>query len=200
MTRGKILWLKREEAVARALSQITCIPAPLKGAPAGAGGRPIAYRLASGFNGGSDPTAPHCASWSFGGNTPTADCIGFALWASGIDRMQPGYEGSRDEWLNCASLLDDADTERKFCRPLTNMVLNKERPQAGDWLLTEGHIGFIVRPETSWSVEGVTHKLPTLVVDCSPRHGFVESIQFGTAWSKDCRTIRPLIYAESKPA
>lgn len=188
--RGVILHLTRAEVEARALSQIIVKPAPPAGAPKDAGGRFINYRLEGGYNGGFDPTAPNCASWSFGNRTPTADCIGLALWASGIDRKQPGYKGSRGEWLNCASLLDDADGAKKFCRPL----MIRELPMIGDWLLTRDHIGVVVYVGGSlgaWDLEDIQ------VVDCSPRHGRAHAVGIGGPWDEDCRVIRPLFYTEA---
>lgn len=186
MTRGKILYVTREQAVQRALSQIIAIPAlPPGNWPSDAGNRPIGYRLDPGFNGGFDPEAPHCASWSYGGRSPTADCIGFVLWASGIDRMQPGYKGSRDEWLNCASLLDDAKGGKKFCRFL---VPELDMVKPGDWLMDTGHISMVVRP--------ATRTTKPLVVDCSPRHDTSRQacINLGLPWSTSCKIVRPLIY------
>jgi hypothetical protein len=193
--RGKILWLDRKKAVERALSQIVVVPTPPHGAPSDAGGRGIAYRLEGGFNGGFNPEAEHCASWSYGPRTPTADCIGFVLWASGIDRMQPGYHGTRDEWLNCASLLDDAHGEKKFCRTLSK----EETGLPGDWMLTDGHIGMVLR----YTPMIANPKFRYLVADCSPRHAIDENrnsaINTGYAWSDYYQIIRPLIYAENRP-
>ncbi len=180
-------------AVQRALSQIIAVPEPPKGAPADAGHRPVAYRLLGGYNGGFDPDAPHCASWSFGDRTPTADCVGFVLWASGVDREQPGYNGSRDVWLNCASLLDDANgtnlpagtAPRRYCRPLAE----HEPPRPGDWCLTRDHISMVVR------VTGEPGREELLVVDCSPRHGRDAAINTGLPWSDACEVVRPLVYA-----
>ncbi len=188
MTRGKILHLTREEVVRRGLSQIVAIPALPPGTwPSDAGNRSIGYRLDPGFNGGFDPEAVHCASWSYGGRSPTADCVGFVLWASGIDRMQPGYKGSRDEWLNCASILDDAAGAKEFVRPLTT----GEAILPGDWLLDTGHISLVVRPPTR------TNAKP-LVVDCSPRHDSTRqaAINLGYAWSPACKIVCPLFYAD----
>lgn len=185
MIRGTKLTLQRDYVVARGWSQIAAIPTPPPGAPADAGNRPIAYRLEGGFNGGFDPRAPHCASWSYGDRTPTADCIGFVLWASGIDRMQPGYKGTRGEWLNCASILDDAKGPRVYCE----LVGDDEDVVAlpGDWLVTPDHIGLIVRPANATS--GV------LVIDCSPRHRRDAAINTGYAWSDACQVVRPKFYA-----
>ncbi len=161
------------------------IPIPPKGAPKDAGGRPINYRLEE-ANGGDNPEAHHCANWSYGNRTPTSDCIGMVLWAAGIDRRQPGYEGTRGGWLNCHSLLADAKGARRFCR-----LLNEgEKEQIGDWLLTTSHIGMIVRPACTGS--------DTLVVDCSPRHGREKAVGLGLPWSEACVPVRPLIYTDAK--
>jgi hypothetical protein len=165
------------------MSALLEIPVPPKGAPADAGNRPIAYRREE-QNGGKNPDAPHCADWSYGNRTPTADCIGFALWASGIDRLQPGYDGTRGEWLNCHSLLADAGSDQRFCRPLRM----GEAAAPGDWLLTKSHIGVIVRPETRAS--------KVLIVDCSPRHGRDTAVGLGGPWSASCVVVRPLHYAD----
>lgn len=185
MTRGKILHFSPEEAVARALSQIVAIPLLPPGTwPSDAGNRPIGYRLDPGFNGGFDPEAHHCASWSYGGRSPTADCIGFVLWASGIDRMQPGYKGSRGEWLNCASILDDASGKAVYGR----FLLPNEAEKPGDWLLDTGHISMVIRPSTRTT--------KPLVVDCSPRHDTSRQacINTGQSWSAGTRIVRPTFY------
>lgn len=193
--RGKVLHLNRTQVVARALSMIPAIPVPPAGAPKDAGNRPIAYRLED-YNGGKDPTAEHCADWSYGLRTPTADCVGLALWASGIDRKQPAYKGSLGPWLNTDSLLADAHGDMVYCRPL----MSGEAAKAGDWLISPstrsilgkrkpGHIGVIVRPAL---LPGQQH----LVVDCSTRHGRDTAVNTGGPWSKACQVIRPLFYAE----
>lgn len=189
--RGQVLKLTRAEVVRRALSQLTAVPKlPPGNWPADAGNRPIGYRLTPGYNGGFDPTAEHCASWSYGGRSPTADCIGFVLWASGIDRFQPGYKGSRGEWLNCASLLDDAHGARVFCEPVeADTQGGKAKP--GDWCLDRGHISMVLRPATRTS--------DVLVIDCSPRHDQSRQagIGVGYPWSEACEIVRPKFYADS---
>ncbi len=177
MTRGT--WLPSTPAlrVQRALSQVYAVPTPPPGAPADAGKRPIAYRLDGGYNGGDDPHAPHCASWSYGDRTPTADCIGLALWSCMIDRKQPGYAGSRGEWLNCASLIDDVDGACRFALPIDDA-----KAQPGDLLITRDHVGVIIRP----AIGDFDH----LVVDCSPRHGRQTAVGIGGPWSDACRVIR----------
>jgi len=191
--RGKILKMTPGQAVQRALSQMIALVKAPKGQP-----MPIGYRLEGGFNGGFDPEAPHCASYSFGGQAPTADCIGFVLWASGIDRKQPGYVGTAGDWLHCGSLLADAHGAQRFCRTLRE----DEQPAPGDWLLTKDHIGMVLRP--SWTdptmIDPATNKKkvnPMLVIDCSPRHDSLRraAISVGYAWSKACEVVRPMFYA-----
>jgi hypothetical protein len=172
VTRGLILGITRGQAVGRALSMLCEMVK----------GRPINYRLED-YNGGDNPSAPNCANMSYGGRTPTSDCIGLVLWASGVDRKQPGYKGSRGEWLNCASLLDDADGDQQFCRPITGAGA----PMAGDWVLTRSHIAMLLRPD------GEDHD--PLVIDCSPRHGRRNAVGCGGFWSEACRVIRPLVYS-----
>lgn len=170
-TRGKILHLKPWEVVARGYSAISQV----------LDGRPIGYCLKD-FNGGTDPEAKHPAVKNPAMAQWTADCIGFVLWASGIDRKQPDYHGSLGEWLNCKSLLDDAHGAQRFCwKPPAHDAL------PGDWLLTPDHIGLIVRTATK---DG-----DVLVIDCSPRHGRTTAINTGLPWSAACQVIRPLFYA-----
>lgn len=177
MARGKILDITAPQVVLRALSVLTSNPIPPPGSPKDAGGRAIQYSKEPGRNGGFDPTAPHPASWT-DKRIPTADCVGFALWACGIDRMQPGYEGSRGEWLNCGALMDDAEGECRFVR-----FVSDDQARAGDCLLTEGHIGVIIRPECVNDGH--------MVLDCSPRHGRHNSaIETGGPWADNCKVIR----------
>lgn len=192
MARGKILHLTRLQVVQRALSQIAAVPLPPAGSPTDAGNYAIGYRLAPGFNGGAEPDASHCASWSYGNRRPTADCIGLVMWASGIDRMQPGYKGSADEWLCCYSVLDDAYGTNlpAGTRPqqYTRSLKAEEPALPGDWMVTRDHIGLVIRPKT--------RDTSTVVVDCSPRHTYEAGINTGLAWSDACKIIRPLFYTE----
>jgi len=182
MTRGAIRPTTAAQAVQRAFMMIITVPPPPAGAPPDGGNRPIWYRLED-ENGGKDPFAAHCADRSYGLRTPTADCIGFVLWCSGIDRYQPNYHGSRDGWLNCISLLNDADGAKIWCRPVLYSAA-----QPGDWLITEDHIGIIVRPACYLPDHTMTSD--HLVVDCSPRHGRAAAVNTGYPWSSTCRVVR----------
>lgn len=188
MNRGAIRQTTREEAVRRALSMIACVPQPPHGAPSDAGHRPIGYRLEE-KNGGRDPFAGHCADWSFGDRRPTADCVGFVLWATGIDRLQPSYKGVSGPWLHCPSLIADADGAKRWCEPVDYW-----QAIAGDWLLDAGHISMIVRPAMKVPNSPSNEKYDHLVVDCSPRHGFPTGINTGGPWSEKCRVVRYKLY------
>lgn len=196
--RGLNLELQRAQVVMRALGAVYCRPVRPDRAPDDWVPCLIQYRLEGGYNGDKDPAAPHCASWSFGLRVPTADCVGFALWAAGIDRYQPGYAGSRGEWLNCDSIIDDAHGARKFFFPVSSLG-----GQPGDLLVSpsgageHGHIGVLLS-------SGNGSRQETMAVDCSPFHAVYKdvttarekgAIGFRPQWSKDCQVIRPNWYA-----
>jgi hypothetical protein len=181
--RGVVRALTRQQAIERALSALSQVPDPPDPDVSDAGRRPIAYRLDPGFNGGFDPFASHCASWSYGGRTPTSDCIGFLLWSSGIDRDQPQYHGVEGPWLNCVSLIADADGDRVFCESVDH-----DKAQAGDWLLTADHCAMIIRPAIFGNATAM--RFDHLVIDCSPRHGRDTAVGLGLPWSHACRVLR----------
>lgn len=181
MTRGAIRPTTRKESVQRAFAMLTAVPYPPNPSVDDAGNKPISYRLTD-YNGGKDPYAMHCADWSYGGRTPTADCVGLVLWCSGIDRLQPSYKGSRGEWLNCQSLIDDSVGDRLYCEPVID-----ELAIAGDWLVTGSHIAIIVRPAI---YVGGVQTFDHVVIDCSPRHGRSTAVGVGGPWSEACRVLR----------
>jgi hypothetical protein len=175
MQRGKIRPTTRQEAVARAFQMVCYL-----GHPPGSPDKtlhPIGYRLEPGFNGGDNPFAEMCGSPSFGDRTYTADCIGMVLWALGIDRMQPGFSGYAGEWLNCPSILRDADHGSVYFEPVDIAAA-----LPGDALVTDEHIGLIVR--------AATEEQSPLVIDCSPRHGWKTGVNTGEPWAPDCRAVR----------
>lgn len=212
--RGALLAVTRARIVERALSQLTAIPTAPPDAPADAGGRPIHYRLQY-PNGGTDPFSSGCHAWANGLRVPAADCVGFALWAIGIDRKQPGYTGTAGVWLHCPSIIDDADGQQAFFAAVAS-----DEALPGDLLITDRHVGVIiatptvrdhlrgvfVRPALSWARNGervsiAEHrwvlaelKQPIVVVDCSTRHGAPEKVGLGVgiggAWSPSCRVVR----------
>ena len=162
--------------------------------------RPIAYRLDdSGLLGGDDPLAEHCADVSYGGRTLTADCIGFALYCAGIARRQPGFKGSRGEWLNTDSVLDDAHGAQVFFRTLKP----GEKARPGDLVVTRskfllgkriraGHIEMLLRPAAL--------DFKAMTIGCSPRFGRETAIGVGYTWSDACEVVRPLNYTDGGAA
>lgn len=187
--RGLNLRLLRNQVIDRAFDNMRAVPKPPPGAPADAGHRPINYRL-NDYNGGKDPLAFTCNEWSYGDRTPTSDCIGFVLHSAGLDRKQPGYHGSRGEDLNCAALMDDAESASPV---FVRLVSAMERVLPGDFLLTRDHIALIIRPAPEPNPQGVEH----LVIDCSPRHQRNgQAINTGGPWSDACVVVRPLFYGE----
>lgn len=191
--RGEIFECTPSEAVSRVFSQLIALPPLPEGPQEGRSAPvPIAYRLHD-MNGGFDPEAPYCASWSYGNRTPTADCIGLVLWASKIDRKQPGYKGSQGEWLSCISIIDDARKEGRFSKLVGNDEVHGKKARPGDWLVNSAHIGMVIRPETEVSA--------LLVIDCSPRHATDANrnaaIGIGRAWADDCIIVRPTNYRDA---
>lgn len=186
-----VLNISSHAAVARAVSHLTILHKGSDGVE-----RPIAYRLDdSGLLGGDDPYAKYCADESYGGRTLTSDCIGFALYCAGIAREQHGYKGSRGEWLNTDSVLDDAHGQAKFFR----LLKPGGKARAGDLVVTRskyllgarikaGHIEMLLRPPAG-TFKGVT-------IGCSPRFGRDTAIGVGYIWSTACEIVRPLNYTD----
>lgn len=192
--RGKIRPTRADEAVARWLAHLGAVPVPPPGAPPDAGRRPIAYRLKE-KNGGRDPYGQWCVGpedWSYGLRTPTADCIGFVLHGSGIDRKQPSWDGPiAGPWLYCPSIVRDARHEQRWCAEVPD-----DQAKPGDWLVDDGHIAGIIRPAIY--VNGVL-TFDHLVIDCSPRHGRNTAIGTGAPWSDAAFVARPKFYAQPIP-
>lgn len=185
-----LMKIQREQAVHRALRHLSLTLVGSDGVE-----RPVAYRLDdSGLLGGDDPWARHCADISYGGRTMTSDCIGFALYCAGIARHQPGYKGSRGEWLNTDAVLDDAHGQQKFFKPV-----KRESARPGDLVVTRskyllkvrlrpGHIEMLLRPP-------LPH-FKALSIGCSPRFGRDTAIGVGPVWADDYEIVRPKNYVD----
>lgn len=187
--RGRIRPTTADEAVARWLAHLSAVPLPPSNAPADAGNRPIAYRLTD-QNGGDDPLAVWCCDWSYGLRTPTSDCIGFVLHGSGIDRLQPKWNGPiAGPWLYCKSIVHDAKTVQTWVEKIPD---HAARP--GDWLVDDNHIAGIIRPAIY--VQG-SMQFDHLVIDCSPRHGRSTAIGIGAPWSEAAFVVRPKFYTDA---
>ena len=181
--------LTGQEIADRAIRMLVSKPRPKIGPP-----RPIGYRKDdSGRLGGDDPTAEGCWDWSYGDRVATADCIGFALWCVGLARLQKGYKGSRGEWLNCASVIDDAHGASQFF-----IRVSDAEARVGDLLISRDHVGVVIRPATCDDKGEVVHD--HLVVDCSPRHSgrpwSNPAVGTGGSWSHYCQVVRRADHTE----
>lgn len=161
--RGLRLDLTGEQIARRALSMIGYVPLLPQGSPwAQSQALPIQYVLG---NGGRDPTAPHPGQIRFGKRKWCCDCSGFASWAEGFDRYQPGH---RVEWLSTDGMIRDAHGPN----PLHEVI---ETPELGSLVVypdymrggkkREGHVGVVTRVPAEWSADyvecwehlGITH-------------------------------------------
>lgn len=104
MARGKVLDLTPKQRTDRAFYAFSTH-------------RFIQYCLTSGRNGGFDPAAPDCGSrWQRGKQTViTSDCVGFALWAYGVDRYQKGDFPLQGGWMNTTSIVEAAKAPQIGC-------------------------------------------------------------------------------------
>lgn len=168
MARGMKIAVNRMAAVTRACAMPLYTGHMTKNSPEDFFPRPIGYRLG---DGGKDPSAEHCGDWSYGYRTLTSDCIGFVMWALGIDRYQKAGFPEFSGWLNTDSIL--LHIAAKHEKPWFIPVELKDA-KVGDLLVVgstrswlgkrkPGHIKMIVRVATPVS--------PMLVVDCSPSNG-----------------------------
>lgn len=110
------------------------------------GRKDIRYSMIRGRNGGRDPYAADPRSRGYN----SADCIGFAFWAFGIDRYQPDFP-FYGGWINTDSMMMDAMAKRMFFVPLAeieypHMIVypsgTKQEVAAG--LPRIGHIGVAI--------------------------------------------------------
>lgn len=156
MARGKVLNLSPEERVNRALE--------------GAYAQDfIQYCLTPGRNGGTNPDASTCASqWQRGNkNVWTSDCVGFALWAYGLDRYQPRGAAAETKWLNTTSIWTMAKKGGQWARRLEVPTpgclvvypssLLKARPY--------GHIGVYVGNDRVVHCHGPAMRGPAISID-----------------------------------
>lgn len=171
MTRGADLRLDPLTVVARAIGACA-VPADKS--------RRVMYFVGQG---GKDPAAPSCASHRPGCAVPEADCVGFALWAYGVDRYQP------PTWWNQNSVHADAAGPRRrwrFCSPYEGCLALIRGPIPGDKRV--GHIGVVVAAEANRA---------TAIAHCSPRnHARVGQGIATTSVIQAFGTSRPIYFVE----
>jgi hypothetical protein len=151
VTRGKRLSLTTAERLARA-EAARVVPTT---------GR-IWYLVGAG---GKDPEASHCGSRAASDGRLVADCVGFALWAYGVDRYHENGRGVMT-WFNqnsiyaeALNLVGHAAKCWRFCEPYVGCLALIRGPIAGDSRV--GHIGMVT---------GIDMTTPDgwLVTHCSP--------------------------------
>lgn len=136
-------------------------------------------------NGGTDPTASAPQDPQTGG----CDCIGFAAWCAGFDRLQPKKFPYYDGYINTDSMVEEATRRGKWFTVL-------DKPEAGCFVVAPsfrrllpypkrviGHIGVVVDAS-----EYATKGLAGLgVVHCSSgnqkRYGHAVWKTSGTVWA-----------------
>lgn len=176
--RGTVLYLSPDQVIARATSLV---------------GSRIFYRLEY-PNGGTDPTAKDCAArWSKENSSfvnVTSDCVGFASWASGFDRLQEErMEHVYDGRINCDSMRIEAAHHGKCFARL-------ERPEPGCLVAYgsldadkdgnrdyAGHVGVVVGVPSEWDVNNRECWRALAVIDCASRYPSVAIKQTtGMTW------------------
>jgi hypothetical protein len=204
MPRGVVLNLTPAEVVARARS--LCV------VPDDPAAR-IYYCNTPGRNGGADPEAITCASlWRDRKDTrddprgrlwATADCVGFALWAYGCDRLETAGNGEGTRWWNQNSIWLDATEPGdkrfahrrptwRFCDPYPGCLALIRGPIPGDKRV--GHMAVVTK---------VVNGQATTVVHCSGsgkrRHGqAIGEDPIDVAFGKGPKA-RPVYYVERCP-
>lgn len=111
-----------------------------------------------------------------------SDCVGWVLWALGVDRYQPKLFTYYDGWMNTDSIIDDA---QKGVGGRLWKLLNKPEPgclvifpslhNAAGKMTRMGHVGLVVEvpgewPDdfASWSAKERTELLKHVkVIDCN---------------------------------
>jgi len=199
-SRGKVIALTADQIVARATSMV---------------GAKIYYRLEY-PNGGTDPTAPDpAARWSKEHSSfvnITCDCVGFAAWASGFDRLQERrmphvYDGR----INCDSMRIEAASHghcfMRLSRPELGCMVaygSLDHDKDGHRDLA-GHVGIVVGVPAEWDATKRSCWAALDVIDCASRSPAVAiqhtsgSVWYGTRMGvpKNAWFIRSLMTPEN---
>lgn len=116
--------------------------------------KPMRYYLGAG---GRDPNKPTCATSRDG--ISGSDCVGFVMWALGVDRYQPKKFRFYDGWMNTDSVIMDAT--RPYLDSTTRCWQQLTRPEPGALVIFPslykngkrtriGHVGLIVEVPAEW--------------------------------------------------
>lgn len=130
--RGKILSLQQSDIVKRANLALNWA---------------IKYHLEY-PNGGTDPEAPDCSALL--DKQKVADCVGFAAWCAGFDRLNPKFP-LYDGYINTDSMIEEATTRGNWFNVHDDpaegdfIVAASYRPKLTPWRRIIGHIGVITQ-------------------------------------------------------
>lgn len=110
-----------------------------------------------------------------------SDCIGFALWATGLDRYQPKLFTYYDGWMNTDSIIDDAKSGvgggrwKLLSKPQVGCLVIFPSLWKNGKMIRMGHVGLVVEvpgewPDdfAQWSAKERTNLLKLVkVIDCN---------------------------------
>ena len=89
------------------------------------------------------------------------DCSGYASWALGLDRYQPGAIGG--DWISTDAIVRDATGPRRMFRAVElidarpgDLVVYGGR-HVGGVRVRIGHVGMVVEPGATWEATRVVH-------------------------------------------
>lgn len=86
-----------------------------------------------------------------------ADCIGFTLWALGVDRYQPGTFTHYDGWMNTDSIIQDCQTQvggghwQFLTRPTPGCLVVYSSIWKDGKMTLMGHIGMVTKTPMEWA-------------------------------------------------
>lgn len=118
--------------------------------------KPMRYYLGAG---GRDPSKATCATVRDG--ITGSDCVGFVMWALGIDRYQPSRFGYYGGWMNTDSVIYDATDVKGRKTGFSRAWDRLSRPEPGALVIFPslykngkrtriGHVGLIVEVPAEW--------------------------------------------------
>lgn len=107
--------------------------------------------------GGRDPNATTPFTTKDG--VVGSDCVGWVLWALGIDRYQPKIFTYYDGWMNTDSIIDDAKTGvggklwKILSRPEPGCLVIFPSIHVNGKMTRMGHVGLVVEVPGEWPVD-----------------------------------------------
>lgn len=133
--------------------------------------------------GGRSPDAP--TPFTTKGADVGSDCVGWALWALGIDRYQPKLFTYYDGWMNTDSIIADAKTKvggglwQLLSKPEAGCLVVFPSLYKDGRMIRMGHVGLVVEVPAEWPVDYDSWSLKeragllqhVKVIDCNASFG-----------------------------